>query len=91
MPLHRSLHLVLYQLLHQVGAHNILSKPLFLEELKVLERRARVRQVFEIWRFRPVLQVGKVGDKGRLREEFLGGEVVEIEGICEGLDELWAR
>lgn len=57
----------------------------------MLERRARVRQVFEIWRFRPVLQVGKVGDKGRLREEFLGGEVVEIEGICEGLDELWAR
>lgn len=36
-----------------------------------------------------VVQVGAVGDEGRVVEEFGGGgEVVEVEGVGEGLDEL---
>lgn len=88
MPLHRSLHLILHQLLHQIGTHYVLSKPLFLQQLEVLERRARVRQVFQVRRFRPVLQVGEVGDKGGLCEELLRREVVEVQWVCEGLNKL---
>lgn len=52
------------------------------------QRRPGIREVLDVRRPRPVLEVGEVGDKGGLREEFLGREVVEVEGVGEGLDEL---
>jgi hypothetical protein len=88
MPVHGRLHLVLDELLHQIRADDILAKTLLLEQLKVPQGWPRVRQVLEVRRPGPVLQVGQVGDEGGLGEELLGGEVVEVERVGEGLDEL---
>lgn len=88
MPVNSGLHLVLDQLLHQVRTDDVLAEALLLEQFEMSQRRAGIRQVLEVRRPRPVLQVGEVGDKGGLREELLGGEVVEIERVREGLDEL---
>ncbi len=55
------------------------------------QRRARVRQVLEVRRSAPVLQVGEVGDKGGLGQEFLRREVVEVEWVRERLDKLPAN
>lgn len=54
----------------------------------MFERGARVRQVFQVRRFRPVLQVREVRDKRRLCEELLRREVVEVKRVCEGLHKL---
>lgn len=91
MPLHRRLHLLLHQPLHQVRAHNVLPEPLALQQLQVPQRRPRVRQVLEVRRLGPVLQVVEVGDKGGLGEELLGGEVVEVVRVGERLDKLWMK
>ena len=88
MPVNSGFHLVLDQFLHQVGADDVLAKALLLKQFKVTQRRTRIRQVLEIRRSRPVLRVSEVGDKGGLREELLGGEVIEIERVREGLDKL---
>lgn len=88
MPVDRGLHTALYQPVDDVRAHDLLAKCFVLEKLEVAQCRTGVGQVFEIGRTVPVLKVGEVGDKARLAEEFLGGEVVEVEGVCEGLDEL---
>lgn len=50
--------------------------------------RPRIRQVLEVWRSAPVLQIREVGDKRGLVEELLGREVGEVLGIGEGLNEL---
>lgn len=52
------------------------------------QRRARVRKVFEVRRLRPVLEVVEVGDELGPREILLCGQVVEVERVCEALDEL---
>lgn len=88
MPCHSCLHLVLNKLLHQIRAHYVLAETLPLQQLEMPERGARIRQVLEIRRLGPVLQVGEVGDKGRLREQLLRREMVEVEGVGERLDKL---
>lgn len=90
VPLHRGLHALLHQPLHHIWAHDLLAKHLLLQQLEVAQRRARVRQVLEVRRLVPVLEVGEVGDKRGLAEELLGGEVVEVVRVGEGLDELCA-
>lgn len=52
------------------------------------ERRARIRQVLEVGRPGPVLQVVEVSHEGGLGKEFLGSNMVEVVGVCEGLDKL---
>lgn len=88
MPLHAAPHPLLHQPLHQVRADNVLPEALLLQQLEVSQRRAGVRQVFQVRRPRPVLEVGEVGDERGLREELLRGQVVEVEGVGEGLDKL---
>ena len=89
MPLHSRLHAILNQPLDKIRAHDVLAESLLLKQLQVTQRRARISQVFEIRRPAPVLQVGEVGDKRGLGEEFLRREVVEVEWVCEGLNKLW--
>ena len=74
--------------LHQLRADDILPEFLLLEQLEVLEGRAGVVQVRDIGGSGPILQVGEVRDKGGIVEEFLGCEMIQVEGVCEGLDEL---
>jgi hypothetical protein len=62
-----------------------------LQQLEVLERRARVRQVLYVGRPRPVEEVGQVGDEGGLVDDLLRGEVVQVARVGEGLDELVGR
>jgi hypothetical protein len=54
----------------------------------VLQRRARVDQVFQIRRLAPISEVCQVRDKGGIREELLRCEVVQVERVGEGLYEL---
>lgn len=88
VPLHSRPHLLLVQSVDHVRPYDALTERLLLQQLQVAQRRARVVQVLEVRRARPVLQVGEVGDEGGLGEELLVGEIVEIEGIGKGLDEL---
>lgn len=88
MPFHRGPHILLHQPPHQIRTHDILPKPLLLQQLQVPERRARIRQVLEVGRPSPVLQVVEVSHEGGLGEELLGGNMVEVVGVREGLDEL---
>lgn len=48
----------------------------------------RIRQVLEVRRSAPVLQIREVGDKRGLAKELLGREVGEVLGVGEGLNEL---
>lgn len=88
MPLHRRLHLVLNQPLHQVRAHDVLPEPLLLQQLEVAQRRPRKGKILEVRRPGPVLQIGEVGDEGGLGEELLRREVVQVVGVGERLDKL---
>lgn len=88
MPLHRRLHLVLDQSLDQIRAHDILPEPLPLQQLEVAQRWPGIGEIFEVRRLGPVLQIGKVGDKGGLSEELLRCEMVQVVGIGERLDKL---
>lgn len=88
MPLHRRLHLILYQPLDQVWAHDILPEPLLLQKLEVTQRWPRIGEILEVRRLGPVLQIGKVGDEGGLSEELLRCEMVEVVGIGERLNKL---
>lgn len=88
MPLHRRLDPLGRQHLRELRADDVLAEPLLLEQFEVLERGARVGEVLEVRRARPVLEVGEVRDERRVREELLRGEVVEVEGVREGLDKL---
>lgn len=88
MPLNSGLHAVLDQFLHQIWAHDILSEPLLLEQLEMTQGRTGICQVLEIWWPCPVLQIRQVRDKGGLRQQFLGREVVQVVGVCERLDKL---
>lgn len=63
MPRDRSLRALLQQPLHQVGAEDIAPEILSLQELEVFQRRTRIREVFEVRRLRPVLEVVEVGDE----------------------------
>jgi hypothetical protein len=89
VPLHRRLHLVLDESLDQIRAHDILSKPLLLQQLEMSQRWPGIGKILEVRRFGPVLQIGKVGDEGGLREELLRREMVQVVGIGERLNELW--
>lgn len=53
------------------------------------QRGSRVREVLDVGRAGPVLEVVEVCDELGSREVLLGGEVVEVEGVREALDELW--
>lgn len=55
------------------------------------QRRPGIRQVLEVRRPAPVLEVGEVGDEGGLAEQLLRGEVVQVVRVREGLDELGAE
>jgi hypothetical protein len=90
MPLHSRPRPILNQPLDKIRAHDILPESLLLQQLQVTQRWPRICQVFEVWRPAPVLQVGEVGDKRGLGEEFLRREVVEVEWVCEGLNKLRA-
>lgn len=68
-----------------------MSELLLLQQLKVLERRAGVHDVLEVRRTGPVLQVGEVRDEFGAGKQLLGGEVVEVVRVREGLDELSVR
>lgn len=80
-PLKTALYTAVGQHLHQLGADDLLAKFLLLQELEVLQRRSGVGEKLEVRRFVPVLEVGEVGDERGLREQLLGGEVVEVEGV----------
>lgn len=54
----------------------------------MLQGRARVVQVLDVGRARPVAQVRQVCDKGGIVEELLRREVIEVGWVREGLDEL---
>jgi len=71
-----------------IGTDDVLSKPLLLQQLEVLERGAWICQVLEVGRARPVLQVVKIGNEGRVREQLARGEVVQILRVCKRLDKL---
>lgn len=88
MPLYDRLQPALDQPLHQVGAQDVLPEALVLQQLEVAQRRPRVREVLDVRRPGPVAEVGEVGDEGRLDEELLGREVVEVQRVRERLDEL---
>lgn len=88
MPLHGSSHAFLNQRIDQIGADDILPEPLLLQQLQVLQGRAGIRQVLEVGRSRPVLEVVEVCDKGGVREQLLGGEMVQVEGVSKSLNEL---
>ena len=88
MPRNRSLRALLEQPLHEVRAQNIPPEALPLQQLEVPQRRARVREVLDVRRLGPVLEVVEVGDEFGAREVLLRGEVVEVEGVREALDEL---
>lgn len=76
VPIHRGFHLILYQPLHKIRAHDILSESLLLQKFEMLQRRPRICQILEIGWLGPVLEVGKVCDEGGLREEFLRRKVI---------------
>ncbi len=88
MPLHRAPHALLHQPLHQVRAHDVLPEALLLQQLEVAQRRPRIRQVLQVRRAAPVLQVGEVGDERGLRQELLRGEMIEVKRVRERLDKL---
>lgn len=88
MPLHRRLHPLRKQSHRKVRADDILAELLLLQKLEHLERRRGKRQVLEVGRARPVLQVVEVGDEGGVREKLAGSEVVEILRVRERLDKL---
>lgn len=88
MPFNRRPHAVVHQPLHQVRADDVLPELLLLQELEVLERRTRVHEVLEVGRPGPVLQIGEVGDEVGAGEELLRCEMIEVEWVCECLDEL---
>ena len=54
----------------------------------MLQRWARILQVLEIGRVGPVLEVAEIFNEAWLHEVFVDGEVVDVEGRREGLDEL---
>lgn len=88
MPLHRRFHALRDDSLREVGADDILAELLLLEELEHSERRGWVRQVLEIWRARPVLEVVEVGNEGGVRQELARGQVVDILWVGKRLDKL---
>lgn len=88
MPLDGRLHALLHQQVDQLRADDVLPEPLRLQQLQVLQRRARVGQVLEVRRPRPVLQVVEVGDEARVGEQLARRQVVEVVGVAKRLDEL---
>jgi hypothetical protein len=87
-PLHGGPRPLLHQPHHGLRTQDIGPELLLLQQLQGLQRRARVGQVPEIRRPRPVLQVVQVGDEARLLEVLLCGEVIEVGGRGERLHEL---
>jgi hypothetical protein len=74
----------------EIRADDVLAELLLLQQLEHLECRGRKRQVLQVRRARPVLQVVEVGDEGRVGQELARGEVVEVLRVRERLDELLA-
>lgn len=81
MPRHRSLGPLLQKPLHEVRAQNIPPEALPLQQVEVPQRRARVREVFDVGRLGPVAEVVEVGDELGAGEVLLRGEVVEVVGV----------
>lgn len=88
MPIHSGLHPTIRQHLCRMRADDVFPESRLLQQLEMPQRRARVRQVFEVGRSRPVLQIGQVCDEGRLGQVLLRGEVVEVGRVGERLHEL---
>jgi hypothetical protein len=52
-------------------------------------RRSRyLLEILDVCRLLEVLQVAEIGDKVRLVEHFLHGQIIEIHGICKALYKL---
>lgn len=88
VPLDGGLCALLDQCGDEVRTNDVAPEPLLLQQLEVLERWARIGEIFEVRRLAPVLQVLEVLDKGGLLEELLGGEVIQIVWVGERLDKL---
>lgn len=68
---------------------HLLPKPFLLQQLQRLQRRPRIREILDIFGPPPVfVKVAEIGDEGWVLEEFLGGEMVEVEGGGEECYEL---
>lgn len=78
VPVNRGFHPGLGKLGREVWADDVCSKGLLLEELEMAKCWPWVDKILDIWRTRPVSEVGEVGDKSWLGKELLGGEMVEI-------------
>lgn len=76
MPVHGRFSSLGSQRIHQLGADDILSEALFLEQLEVLQGRARIYEVLDVGRAGPVSEVAEVCDEGWFVQELLGCEVV---------------
>lgn len=88
MPFHRRLHPFHDHGVRKIRADDILPKLLLLQELEHFEGRSRKREVLQVRRARPVLQIIEVRDEGRIRQKLAGCEVVEILWVRQGLDKL---
>jgi hypothetical protein len=55
-----------------------------------VRRGKHVLEILDVGGLLEVLQVAEIGDKVRLVEHFLHGQIVEIHGVCEALHELGA-
>lgn len=88
MVLDAGAHSLLDEAVDEFRVDDVLAEPLLLEKLQVPDGGARVRQVLQVGRASPVLEVGQVVDKGRLREELARGKVVEVLWVGESLDKL---
>ena len=77
--------------MREIRADDILPELLLLQELEHLEGRGRKREVLQVRRACPVLQIVEVRDEGGVRQELAGCEVVEILRVRQGLDKLLAR
>jgi len=90
MPYDCSLHALEFQLPRHIWNKDFLTEPFALQKLQHPKRRRGIRQVFEIRRSRPVLQIVKVGNEGGIRQVFARCQPVYILRIGKGLDKLWA-
>ena len=70
MPLHCRLHPFRHQSMREVWANNVVAELLLLQELEHLESRRGERQVLQVGRARPVLEIIEVRDEGGIRKVF---------------------
>lgn len=88
MVLDASAHSLLHEAVHKLRTDDLLAELLLLEKLQVLDGGTWVRQVLQVGRAGPVLEVGQVVDKSWLREKLARGKVVEVLWVGERLDKL---